>query len=683
MPTTMQSLFDNDSNKQERAEELRSLIRKYDYAYYVEAHPLVSDREYDSLFRELQDIEREHPELITLDSPTQRVSGEPLKEFPQVTHARPMLSLGNTYSREEVADFDRRARELLEGAAFDYVVELKYDGVAISLTYRDGVLVTGATRGDGVVGDDITQNIKTIGSIPLRVREVEVQGVALRNFEVRGEAYMLNDDFVKLNAEREEAGEKSYANPRNLTAGTLKQLDAREVAKRPLQMVCYYLYTDDLRLTHHSANIALLKDLGFPTGEITAVCSNLDEVFAVIGEYEHKREELPFMIDGIVLKIDSMRQQEELGTVARSPRWAIAYKYEAQKALTRLNSITLQVGRTGAVTPVAELQPVFLAGSTISRATLHNADYIQELDLRVGDMVIIEKGGEVIPKVSGVDTTQRSEDAQPYEFPHSCPCHLQTPLHRPEGEANYYCESPACPWQIRRRIEHFASRRAMDIEGLGEKVVELLVEKQFIHTIADIYDLHLRRDELQKLEGWGEKSVQKLLDGIEASKQQPYSRVLFALGIRFVGEGVAKILAKSFPSLELLQQASVEQLTAVNEIGGRIAQSVLDYCSDEHELALVRRMQAAGVQFEQEVVEQASSEFAGLTFVLTGELNTMTRTQAGELIEARGGKVSSSVSKKTSYVLAGAAAGSKLQKAIDLGVKVLSEEEFLGMVDNG
>lgn len=679
--TIIMTLFDTpEQQAEQRILELRDLIRKYDYAYYVDAHPLVGDREYDALFKELQDLEREHPTLVTIDSPTQRVGGEPLKEFKQITHAIPMLSLGNTYSREEVTDFDRRVKEGLEGADFKYITELKYDGVAISLVYRNGVLETGATRGDGFTGDDITHNIKTISSIPLKVRDVVVEGVQLQNFEVRGEAFMLNDDFVRLNQEREEAGEKTYANPRNLTAGTLKQLDAREVAKRPLQMVCYYLFTTDVKLTHHSKNIELLKQLGFPVGNATRVCSGVDEVFEFINEYENQREQLPFMIDGIVLKVDALRQQDELGFVARSPRWAIAYKYEAQKALTRLNDITLQVGRTGAVTPVAELQPVFLAGSTISRATLHNADYIAELDLRIGDMVVIEKGGEVIPKVSGVDTNQRAPEAQQWQFPHTCPCHLQTPLHRPEGEANYYCDSAACPWQIRRRIEHFASRKAMDIEGLGEKVVDLLVTKGYINTVADVYYLHEHRDELRGLEGWGEKSVQKLLDGVEASKQQPFSRVLFALGVRFVGEGAAKLLTKNFGSFDALKNATLEQLTSVNEIGKRIGQSVIDFCNDEQELLTVARMKQAGVQFEQEIVALQSNEFAGMTFVLTGELHSMTRTQAGEMIEQRGGKVSSSVSKKTTYVVAGESAGSKLTKAQELGVSVLTEEQFLPML---
>lgn len=676
------SIQDGNTNSKVtlRVDELRQLIRKYDKAYYVDAMPLITDKEYDELFRELQELERSFPELITPDSPTQRVGGEPLKEFTQITHARQMMSLANTYSEEEVRDFDRRVRQGLEGQEVDYVCELKYDGVAVSLVYENYQLKYAATRGDGIIGDDITANIKTIPSVPLVVNHVEVNGTQLRNFEVRGEVFMLNSSFLKLNEEREEQGEKTYANPRNTTAGTLKLLSPKEVSKRPLQIVCYFLATDDIELESHHSNIKLLAEMGFAVGNATSIQHSIDGVFDFINKYEDKREELPFMIDGIVLKVDSLRQQRELGSVARSPRWAIAYKYEAKKATTQLLGISLQVGRTGAVTPVAELQPVLLAGSTISRATLHNEDYIKELDLRIGDTVIIEKGGEVIPKVLKVELDKRSDSAQLWSMPHHCPCDIQSQLHRNEGEANWYCIAPECPWQLRRRIEHFASRKAMDIEGLGEKVVSMLVEKKLIKTIADIYQLEQYADEMSQWEKWGEKSVSKLLEGIRNSKQQPYSRVLFALGIRFVGEGVAKILAKHFPTIELLASATQEQLSSVKDIGGRIADSIVEYFANESEMDVVNQLKSSGLQLYQEATVAQSNIFNGLTFVLTGELQSMTRSEAGELIESHGGKVSSSVSKKTSYVVAGESSGSKLTKALELGITVLDEQKLLELI---
>ncbi len=671
----------SDASLSGRVETLREQIRQHDYAYYVEAQPVISDREYDALFRELQDLEKSHPELLTEDSPTQRVGGQALKGFEQVRHAVPMLSLGNTYSPEELSDFDRRVRELLDGQEYEYVVELKYDGVAMSLRYVDGVLQTAATRGDGTVGDDITQNVRTIRSIPLRVRPITVGSKEIRTFEVRGEVFMLNKDFLRLNQDREEQGEKAYANPRNTTAGTLKQLDPREVSKRSLQMVCYYLQSDELTLTSHAQNLELLSQLGFPTSKATRVCASMKEVTEFIQRFESERETLDFMIDGIVIKVNNLRQQDELGTVARSPRWAIAYKYEAQKAVTLLRDISFQVGRTGAVTPVAELEPTFLAGSTISRATLHNADYIAQLGLRVGDFVQIEKGGEVIPKVSAVVTEKRSPGLPEFVFPQTCPCEHKSPLHRPEGEANYYCEAGNCPWQVRRRIEHFASRKAMDIEGLGEKVVDEFVQSGLLTTIADIYRLHEHAPHIQTLEGWGVRSVEKLLQGIEKSKSVPYQRVLFALGIRFVGEGVAKVLARAFPSIDLLMSATVEELKAVDEVGERIAQSLVDFFNDPIETDIVARLREAQLQFEVHPDAQQSNEWAGMTFVLTGELDSMPRSKAAELVEARGAKVASSVSKKTTLVVAGANAGSKLTKAQDLGVRVIDEAELLRMLN--
>lgn len=674
------SLF--DASPAARAAELRDEIRKHDYLYYVEAAPTISDRDYDALMQELLDIERAHPALVTPDSPTARVGGEPLKIFPTVRHEIQMLSLANTYTREEITDFDRRVREGLEGEQHQIVSELKYDGVAVSLRYKDGVLHVGVTRGDGVTGDDITQNIRTIRSIPLQVKPVFFEGKEIKNFEVRGEVFMMKDDFVAINTEREERGEKLYANPRNLSAGTLKLLDSREVAKRPLSMVCYYLYSSDVKLESHSKNLELLRAMGFPVSPHVKVCDTLDDIFEFIDSWDQKRESLPFFIDGIVLKVDSMRQQDILGAIARSPKWAIAYKFEAAKAQTLLKDISFQVGRTGVVTPVAELQPVFLAGSTVSRATLHNGDYIAGLDIRIGDTVIVEKGGDVIPKVSGFVAEARSENAVQFEFPTICPCEHHTPLHRPEGEANYYCDHAECPWQIRRKLTHFSSRDAMDIEGLGEKVVDQLVELKLLRTIADIYDLHTHRDELLALDRWGEKSVDNLLAAIELSKQKPFARVLYSIGIRFVGEGGAKILARAFGSVDALASATVEQLTAVPEIGGRIAGSVVEFFNDETEMAILNRLRAAGLRCELSDTEQQSISkvLEGKTFVITGELEQMSRREAGEAIERHGGKVSGSVSKKTSYVVVGTSPGSKFDKARELGVTILNEEEFLVMV---
>jgi DNA ligase (NAD+) len=666
----------------ERVQWLRDEIRRHDHAYYVEARPVITDREYDALLHELETLEREHPELVTPDSPTQRVSGTPIGTFATVTHARPMLSLANTYSREEVESFDRRVRDGLDGAIPEYVCELKVDGVAMSLTYRNGTLHLAATRGDGETGDDVTQNIRTIKAIPLRVAEVSVNGAPLRDFEVRGEVYMLNEDFLAINVDMEERGEKPYANPRNLTAGTLKSKDPKVVAKRTLQFVGYNLDANDATPPTHAACLDVLKQLGFPGGRALRVCSSIDEVMNFIDEWEDKRDSLPFQIDGIVIKVNARRQQDELGFVARSPRWAIAYKYEAKKAQTILEDITLQVGRTGVVTPVAELRPVPLAGSTISRATLHNEDFVRELDLRIGDTVIIEKGGDVIPKVSGVMTTMRPADAVAWHMPTHCPCDHHAPLHRKEGEANWYCDDAGCPWQIRRRLQHFVSRDAMDIDGLGERAIDQFVDAGLLPDIAAIYDLPSRRDAILALDRWAPKSVDRLVAGIDASKQQPYARVLFALGIRFVGEGVAKILARAFPTIDELSTATMEQLTAVSEIGESIATSVIEFFAEPHTADLIARLRAHGVQFEAERTEQLEQRFAGMTFVLTGELVNMTRREAEERIEALGGKAAGSVSKKTTYVVAGANAGSKLTKAQELGVQVISEDDLLTMLNN-
>ena len=668
-------------NVDEHLQSLRRQIREHDYRYYVEARPEISDRDYDALLRELEDLEKEHPELITPDSPTQRVSGEPVGTFETAPHATPMLSLANSYSQQEIEEFDARVCKGLETDAVEYVCELKIDGVAMSLIYENGQLVRAVTRGDGEKGDVVTKNIRTIRAIPLSLDPTHnVAGT----IEVRGEVYMKDDDFLALNQAAEEAGEKPYANARNTTAGTLKQKNPKEVAKRTLQFTSYWLshtggsYPPD---ASHAENIARLRSLGFPTGRDVRRCAGVADVVAYIAEWDEGRDSLPFQIDGVVIKVNSLRQQDELGFVARSPRWAIAYKYEAKKATTVLRDITLQIGRTGVATPVAELEPTLLAGSTISRATLHNEDYVRDLDLRIGDTVVIEKGGDVIPKVSGVVVEKRPPSAVPWHFPTVCPCAKESPLHRPDGEANTYCTHGACPWQVRRRLEHFTARDAMDIDGLGEKAIGQFLDAELLQTIADIYDLPKRESEILQLERWAPKSVERLVKGIDASKQQPFERVLYALGIRFVGEGVAKILARAFLTVDALASATTEELVAVNEIGERIAESVVEFFADPSEQANVDRLQRAGLQFEQAAGEDVGDQFAGMTIVLPGELKTMTRREAKEIIEARGGKAAGTVSKKTSYVIAGEAAGSKLDKALELGIPVLDEDAFRALLD--
>ena len=678
------SLFSDDSSSVKKLiEDLRAEILKHDHAYYVDANPVISDRDYDKLMKELSDLEKKHPELITADSPTQRVGGQPLKEFSQIRHSRPMLSLANTYTFDEITEFDKRINDALAGKEYSYAAELKYDGVAISLIYKDCKLKMAVTRGDGVTGDDITQNIKTIKSIPLKIKELKINNISVKDFEVRGEIFMLENDFIKINESRIESGEKPFANPRNLTAGTLKLLNPAEVAQRPLQIVLYYLDIDGVELSSHLKNLQILKEMGFTASPYTGKCKDKNEVFDFINIWEKKRNELPFQIDGIVIKLDDILQQKIMGFIARSPRWAIAYKYEAEKTVTKLNDITLQVGRTGVVTPVAELEPVFLAGSTISRATLHNYDYIKDRDIRIGDYVFIEKGGEVIPKVVSVVLEKRDSASVPYEFPALCSCGLQSKLVRPEGEANYYCEHPECPWQIRRRIEHFASRNAMNIDGLGEKVVERLVSLDYIKSIADLYLLKDHRSELVKLSGWGAKSIDNLLNGIEKSKSNSLERLLFSLGIRFIGEGAAKILAVTFQELDELTSRTFDDFISVHEIGDKMAKSLVEFFSNEKEKALIEKLRSAGVNFS--FIPENSitgDKLQGKTFVLTGELDSMTRQEAKQKIEMLGGKVTGSVSKMTSYVVSGADPGSKLRKALELKVRVLNEQEFIDLTEN-
>jgi DNA ligase (NAD+) len=662
-----------------RLERLRDQLRDHDYRYYVLAQPTISDAAYDALMKELLELERAYPELVTPDSPSQRVGGEPTKEFPPVTHAVPMLSLSNTYNEEEVREFDRRVRSMLNKEPVKYVCELKFDGVAVSLTYSKGLFVRGATRGDGTQGDDITANLKTIRSIPLRLAG---KRTPLSDVEVRGEVFMTREEFRRMNEERELAGEKTFDNPRNSAAGTLKLQDPKIVAQRPLQFFAYFLRSEALPLTSHAENLKLLTELGFPVDRHYRTCPSIEHVIEFWKEWEERREDLPYDIDGIVVKVDSLRQQERLGNTAKSPRYAMAFKFTARKQETVLRGITLQVGRVGTITPVAELEPVFVGGSTVSRATLHNEDYIKELDIRLGDTVVVEKGGDVIPKVSSVVLEKRPAGVKPFRFPKSCPV-CGSPVSRPEEEANYYCNNTECPAQVKARIEHFAHRGAMDIEGLGEAVVEQLVDLGFIANYADLYQLHKHKKELVELDRWGEKSVQNLLAAINASKEKPFGRVLFALGIRHVGSGVAQLIVQHVPTIDALLKASKEELERVEGIGPRIAESVVTFFRDQHNRAIVERLKKAGLRMESKPQAKAvTSPFSGKTFVLTGALSSMSREEAKERIELLGGHVTASVSKRTDFVIVGADAGSKLEKARALGVRTMDEEQFVTMLKN-
>jgi DNA ligase (NAD+) len=666
----------------QRIVQLRDEIRRHDRLYYVDAAPVISDREYDRLLDELRALEQGHPQLITPDSPTQRVAGEPTKIFPPAEHRVPMLSLSNTYNSGEVEEFARRVESLLGHAPREgYTCEFKFDGVAMSLLYDAGRLVRGATRGDGTKGDDVTQNVRTIRAIPLRLDGPK--RYAAEALEVRGEVFMDVAGFRKLNAQREEEGEPPFANPRNSAAGTLKTLDPREVARRPLNFSAYQLrfestaFESSKEVDTHSKRLEVLRELGFPVAAQTTVVQDTEAIMEFAMYWQEHRDELPFEIDGVVIKVNSLAEQQQIGFIAKSPRWAIAYKFEARQARTRLNDITLQVGRMGTITPVAELEPVQLTGITIRRATLHNAEEIARKDFRIGDTVVIERGGEVIPKVVDVELKSRPKGAKPYHFPEKCP-ECGSRLVRPEGEVNWYCENAECPAQVVGRLVHFASRGAMDIAGLGDQSVVQLVDAGLLRTIADIYDLREHRDDLLALERMGEKKVDNLLEGIERSKEQPAARVLYSIGIRHVGSTIAKLLVDHFASIDALAEAPVDAIDDVPGIGPENASSVHAFFQLKSNRALLDRLRTAGLQFEQERKEVVASEFfAGKSFVLTGTLSTMTRDEAKAKIESRGGKVTGSVSKKTDYVVAGEEAGSKLTKAQELGVTILDESALL------
>lgn len=665
-------------NPEKRIQKLSDEIKYHDHRYYVLSDPEITDLEYDMLYKELELLEKEFPEFVLADSPTKRVGSDLENDFKPVPHKYPMLSLANTYNEGELFDFDRRVREgLPPGETVEYVVEYKIDGLSVSLHYENGYLVTGATRGDGVTGEDVTGNVKTIRSIPLSVDVSLLQQETVAHFEVRGEVYMEKAVFNRLNEERARKGEKTFANPRNLASGTLKLLNPAESAKRPLSIFTYYFLSDSNPNKTQFENLEYLQTLGFRVNKHFKLCNSISEVLEYCHRLEEIREDLPYEVDGVVIKVNSFRHQEILGSIAKSPRWACAFKFKAKQAKTKLNDITWQVGRTGAITPVAELEPVFLAGSTISRATLHNFDEIQKKDIRKGDTVIIEKGGDVIPKVVSVVIEERLPGSPEEQPPACCPV-CGSGVYRPENEVAFYCENSECAAQIKGRIEHFASRGAMDIEGLGTSIIDLFVELGYLKTYADIYSLHTHEIELKMMDRFGDKSIDNLLKAIETSKTRPFHKVLFAIGIRYVGAGAAKKLADHFQSMDKLANASMEEITEVYEIGESIAASVKRFFADEHNRHLIQTLKDAGLIFESEKRAEVSENFfKGKSFVLTGTLSQMKREDAAEKIASLGGKTASSVSKNTDFVIAGESAGSKLEKAQKLGVKIMDEEEFL------
>lgn len=657
----------------DRIDQLRQLLHEQNYRYYVLNDPLMSDFEYDKLMRELQDLEQSYPQYADPNSPTQRVGSDRANQFASVTHRFPMQSLANTYSREEVIDFDARVRK--EVGEVEYVCELKFDGTSISLLYEHGCLVRAATRGDGTVGDDVTENVRTIRSIPLQLRGTGYPDL----FEIRGEILMPYKSFERLNREREDIGETPFANPRNAAAGSLKQQSSAVTASRDLDAFLYTLVGDNLPYTTHYESLMAARQWGFKISDHIQLCRNLDEVMAFIQHWDKARESLPFATDGAVIKVNSYAMQKQLGSTAKAPRWAVAYKFKAEQALTRLLSVDFQVGRTGAITPVANLEPVQLAGTVVKRASLHNAEQIALLDIRLGDMVYVEKGGEIIPKITEVELSQRPADSRPFEFITHCP-ECGTELVKYEGEARHYCpNSSSCPPQIVGRIVHFISRRAMNIEGLGDETVQLLYDNGLVHDISDLYTL--KRADLVRLPRLGEKSADNILRNIEASKAVPFSRVLFAIGIRFVGETTAKILARQFKDIDSLIHADPERLIEAEEVGKKIALSIIEYFADAENMRIIERLRSFGLQFQNQALEGATDRLAGLNFVISGTFAHHSRDQLKELIERHGGRNLSGVSSHVNYLLAGQNIGpAKLAKATKLGIKMINEEEFMQML---
>jgi DNA ligase (NAD+) len=657
---------------------LREELSQHNYNYYVLDTPTISDFDFDMKLKELQKLEAEHPEYFDENSPTQRVGGAITKNFNTIAHEYRMYSLDNAYSIDELRDWEKRVHKNLGTDNIQYTCELKYDGASISISYENGILTKAVTRGDGFQGDEVTTNIKTIRSVPLKLK-----GDFPAKFDIRGEIILPLEGFSKMNAELVEAGETPYSNPRNTASGSLKLQDSAEVAKRPLDCLLYSLIGNNLPVNTQFEGLEKARQWGFKVPKEARLASSIDEVVTFIEHWDHHRHDLPYETDGVVIKVNDIHQQEELGYTAKSPRWAVAYKFKAERVSTRLNSISYQVGRTGAITPVANLEPVQLAGTIVKRASLHNADQIEKLDIRVGDEVFVEKGGEIIPKIISVDFTKRPEDSEPTVYIHKCP-ECFTELERKEGEAQHYCPNfYGCPPQIIGRIQHYISRKAMDIEGLGGETVALLYNSDLAHNYADLYDL--KKEQVVPLERMADKSAQNLIDGIEKSKEVPFERVLYALGIRYVGETVAKKLAKHYKSIDNLAQASLMDLILVDEIGERIAQSVVGFFENEENRKIVERLKGYGVQLESNTVEAvpASDLLVGKTLVVSGVFTKFSRDELKNAIEANGGKVGSSISKKTDYVVAGDNMGpSKLEKATQLGVKIISEDEFLELLSS-
>ncbi len=674
----------------QRMERLSEELRQHNYNYYVLSKPVIGDYEFDTLLAELISLEKKYPEFADPCSPTQHVGGGITKEFRQVVHRYPMLSLGNTYSEAEIRDFEERIHKLI-GDEVEYVCELKFDGVAIGLTYRQGLLVQAVTRGDGIQGDDVTTNIKTIRSIPIKLRG---EGYP-EEFEIRGEIILPHSSFARMNEQRMEDGEEPFANPRNAASGSIKMQDSAEVAKRRLDGYFYHLLGNDLRFATHYESLVAAKSWGFKVSDFTVRCRSLDEIYDYLKTWDQGRYDLPFDIDGIVIKVNDLRQQEMLGFTAKSPRWAISYKFKAEQAATRLLSVVFQVGRTGAITPVANLQPVQLAGTVVKRASLHNADIIALLDVRIGDMVFVEKGGEIIPKITGVDLGQRPAGAKSLSFISTCP-ECGTALVRAAGEAAWYCPNETeCPPQIKGKLEHFISRKAMNIDSLGEGKIEMLFDNGLVHHCADLYDLTYERmigleksygaadDKREKRVSFREKTVTNILNGIAESKKIGFERVLYAMGIRFVGETVAKKLAAHFISVDKLTAARYDELIEVEEIGEKIAQSILRWFSEPKNIELINRLKIAGIRFEmaESLVPLLGSQLNGMTFVVSGVFENFSRDELKKTIELHGGKNTGSISAKTSYLLAGTNMGpEKRKKAEKLGVPIISELDFVLMV---
>ena len=655
---------------EEKIDKLINLLNYYNYKYYVENNPVVSDYEYDKLYRQLLELEKKYPQFIKPYSPTQRVGGQPLKEFKTVQHKVPMLSIDNTYSSDELIEFDKRVKRMADVEYVDYVVELKYDGVAVSLIYEDGKFTLGASRGDGFRGDDITENLKTVKTIPLYIPYK-------KPIEVRGEVYMRKDDFEKLNREREKNGEQLFANPRNATAGSLKLLDSREVAKRNLQLFVYQGIVGNNYKNHWDV-MNFLKELGFPVSPHMKHAENIKEVIDYCNEWEEKRFSLPYNIDGMVVKVNSLSLQEKLGTTTKSPRWVVAYKFPAEQVSTIIKDVTVQVGRTGTLTPVAILEPVEISGTIVSRATLHNFDEIKRLGVKIGDRVFVEKGGEIIPKIVKVIPEARDGDEKDIPVPEKCPV-CGSPVIKDTGEVAIRCPNVRCPAQVKERIIHFASKNAMDIEGLGEQWVNIFVDKGLLSDYGDIY--YLKYEDLINLERMGDKSVKNLLKAIEESKNRPLSRLIFALGIRYIGTHASEILAENFSSIDHLAEATFDQLSSIDEIGPVMAESIVEFFKNEENLRVIEKLKKAGVKTSREEKEiEKKDVLSGLTFVITGTLKNYTRDEITDYIKSLGGKVSSSVSKKTDYIICGEEPGSKLQRGKQLGIKIISEEEFEQLV---